>query len=71
MAGPRFEIRHGSYEAHLLRQQEFNRRAAVQREPPRDVGELLRTPQPVIYLPGPKAKTNAIGIPMIRAEGGE
>ena len=67
MAGPRMFYGYG-YEEHLRRAREFNRRAAAQRETPRDLGELLRLDRDeIIYLPGPKATTNAIGIPLIRA----
>ena len=72
MGSAHFDVRPGSYEAHLRRQQEFNSRAAEQREPPRDLGELLRLDRDeIIYLPGPTSKTNAIGVPMIRATLGE
>lgn len=72
MADPRMFYSLGSYEDYLRRSREFNRRAAAQREPPRDLGELLRLDRDeIIYLPGPKAKTNAIGIPLIRAALGE
>ena len=68
MAGPRMFYSLGSYEDYLRRSCEFNRRAAAQREAPRDLGELLRLDRDeIIYLPGPKATTNAIGIPLIRA----
>ena len=67
MAGPRMFYGYG-YEEHLRRAREFNRRAAAQREQPQDLGELLWLDRDgIIYLPGPKAKTNAIGIPLIRA----
>lgn len=72
MAGPRMFYSLGSYEDYLRRSCEFNRRAAEQREPPRDLGELLRLDRDeIIYLPGPKAKTNAVGVPLIRAALGE
>lgn len=67
MGSAHFDVRPGSYEAHLRRHQEFNRRATEQRETPRDLGELLRLDRnEIIYLPGPKAKTNAIGVPLIK-----
>ena len=68
MAGPRMFYSLGSYEDYLRRSCELNRRAAEQRETPQDLGELLWLDRDgIIYLPGPKAKTNAIGIPLIRA----
>ena len=68
MAGPRMFYNLGSYEDYLRRSCEFNRRAAAQRETPQDLWELLRLDRDeIIYLPGPKATTNAIGIPLIRA----
>lgn len=71
MAGPRMFYGYG-YEEHLRRAREFNRRAASQKETPRDLGELLRLDRnEIIYLPGPKAKTNAVGIPLIRAVFGD
>lgn len=69
MASPRFDVYGGSYESHLRRQQEFNRRAAAQREKPRNIGEVLRCDRyEIIYLPGPKPRKNAVGIPLISAE---
>lgn len=76
MASSRFHVGNVSYEEHLRRSVEANfraaARAAAQQKPPRDLGELLRLDRDeIIYLPGPKAKTNAIGIPLIRAALGE
>ena len=71
MASPNFDVRPGSYEAHLRRSVEANFRAVARAVAQREKTMASNTP-PVIYLPGPKAKTNAIGVPLIRAAlGGE
>jgi len=70
MASPRFHVGNVSYEEHLRRSVEANFRAAARAAAQREKTKAY-DPPPVIYLPKPKAKTNAVGVPLIRAALGE